>query len=145
MNLPRITRIDWISNMLNTPEELNDLTYKIRGCIFEVFNTLGPGLLESIYEKALMLEFKAQGISAMNQVTLPATYKGVDLQMDLRLDILVENQVVIELKSVEKLLPVHFKQIDTYLKLADKQLGFLVNFNTNSIYNEIRIFKNKRI
>ena len=123
--------------MLNTPEELNDLTYKIRGCIFEVFNTLGPGLLESIYEKALMLEFKAQGISAMNQVTLPATYKGVDLQMDLRLDILVENQVVIELKSVEKLLPVHFKQIDTYLKLADKQLGFLVNFNTNSIYNEI--------
>ena len=116
--------------MLNTSKELNDLTYKIRGCIFEVYNTLGPGLLESVYEKALMVEFKAQGINASNQVMLPVVYKGINLETDFRLDILVENQVVIELKSVEHLLPVHYKQIDTYLKLAGKQLGFLVNFNT---------------
>lgn len=123
--------------MLNTSEELNDLTYKIRGCIFEVYNTLGPGLLESAYENALMIEFKAQGINASNQVMLPVVYKGINLETDFRLDILVENQVVIELKSVEHLLPVHYKQIDTYLKLAGKQLGFLVNFNTDSINSNI--------
>ncbi len=123
--------------MLNTSKELNDLTYKIRGCIFEVYNTLGPGLLESVYEKALMVEFKAQGINASNQVMLPVVYKGINLETDFRLDILVENQVVIELKSVEHLLPVHYKQIDTYLKLAGKQLGFLVNFNTDSINSNI--------
>ncbi len=123
--------------MLNTSKELNNLTYKIRGCIFEVYNTLGPGLLESVYEKALMVEFKAQGINASNQVMLPVVYKGINLETDFRLDILVENQVVIELKSVEHLLPVHYKQIDTYLKLAGKQLGFLVNFNTDSINSNI--------
>ena len=121
----------------NTSKELNDLTYKIRGCIFEVYNTLGPGLLESVYEKALMIEFNAQGINASDQVMLPVIYKGVDLGTDFRLDILVENQVIIELKSVEHILPVHFKQIDSYLKLSGKQLGFLVNFNTDSINNDI--------
>lgn len=131
--------------MLNTSKELNDLTYKIRGCIFEVYNTLGPGLLESVYEKALMIEFKAQGINASNQVMLPVVYKGINLETDFRLDILVENQVVIELKSVEHLLPVHYKQIDTYLKLSGKQLGFLVNFNTDSINNNIHRRINTKI
>ena len=131
--------------MLNTSKELNDLTYKIRGCIFEVYNTLGPGLLESVYENALMIEFKAQGINASNQVMLPVVYKGINLETDFRLDILVENQVVIELKSVEHLLPVHYKQIDTYLKLSGKQLGFLVNFNTDSINNNIHRRINTKI
>ena len=123
--------------MLNTPKELNNLTYKIIGCIYEAYNTLGPGLLESVYEKALMLELNVLGITAKNQVFLPVIYKGVGLETDFRIDILVENQVIIELKSVENLLPVHFKQVDTYLKLSGKQLGYLVNFNTASINNNI--------
>ena len=84
-----------------------------------------------------MIELARQGINASNQVAIPVEYKGQSLGLDFRLDILVEDEVILELKSVEKLLPVHFKQVDTYLKLTGKKLGYLVNFNTSAIQSDI--------
>ncbi len=109
--------------------ELNDLTYKIRGAIFSVFNELGPGLLESVYEAALSYELNEIGLKNKTQVALPVSYKDVVLEIGYRIDILVEDQIIIEIKSVETLHDVHKKQLLTYLKLSDKKLGILVNFN----------------
>ena len=110
--------------------ELNELTYKIRGVFFEVYNQLGPGLLESVYEMALMKEFELLGIKAKSQVALQVTYKGEYLELGFRIDILVESKVIIEIKSVKELEDVHKKQLLTYLKLSEIQVGFLINFNT---------------
>ncbi|MBO5539810.1 MAG: GxxExxY protein [Muribaculaceae bacterium] len=117
--------------------KINELSYKIRGCIFNVYNTLGPGLMELVYEKALMCEFNSQGIKASEQVGIPVIYKGIDLGIDYRMDIVVEDTVVLELKSVEHLLPVHFKQLKNYLHLTQKPLGLLINFNTDNIDKNI--------
>jgi GxxExxY protein len=123
--------------------EVNDITYKIRGCIFKVYNTLGPGLLESVYEAALMHEFKKKGIRAQNQVALPVLYDDVVLEIAFRIDILVEDSIIIELKSVEEFSKVHYKQLLTYLKLANKEIGILVNFNSDDINeNTKRIINN---
>jgi GxxExxY protein len=123
--------------------EINDITYKIRGCIFKVYNTLGPGLLESVYEAALMHEFKKKGIMGQSQVTLPVLYDDVMLELGFRIDILVEDTVIIELKSVEEFSKVHYKQLLTYLKLANKEIGILVNFNSDDINeNTKRIINN---
>ena len=106
-----------------------ELSYQIRGAAMEVYNTLGPGLLESIYHKAMICELKSRGLSVKSEVPVEISYKGVVLEEDsLRLDILVENQIIIELKSVEYLSPIHFKQLRTYLKLCKKELGWLINF-----------------
>ena len=116
----------------------NDGTRPILDSIYEVYRHLGPGLLESVYEEALMIEFASRGIHAQRQVPVRATYKGRDLGMDFIMDILVEDSIVLELKSVEELHPVHYKQLLTYLKLADKQLGLLVNFNEHILKNGIK-------
>lgn len=113
--------------------EFNDLSYKIIGCVYTVYNKLGPGLLESVYEKALLIELSNCGLTARSQQVIKIDYDGVPLDLDLRLDIIVEDAIVLELKSVEKLLPVHFKQLFTYLRLADKRLGLLINFNVDNI------------
>lgn len=118
--------------------EVNDITYKIRGCIFKVYNTLGPGLLESVYEAALMYEFKKKDIMAQSQVTLPVLYDDVILELGFRIDILVKDAVIIELKSVEEFSKVHYKQLLTYLKLANKEIGILVNFNSDDINNSTK-------
>ncbi len=123
--------------------DINDLTYIIRGCIFNVYNKLGPGLLESVYEQALMIELRKAGIKANNQVPVDIVYDGQKLEHDFRLDILVNDAIILELKSVEALKPVHFKQLQTYLKLADKRLGLLINFNENNIRNGIHRIANK--
>ena len=123
--------------------DINDLTYLIRGCIFNVYNKLGPGLLESVYEQALMIELRNAGIKANNQVPVNIVYDGQKLEHDFRLDILVNDAIILELKSVEELKPVHFKQLQTYLKLADKRLGLLINFNENNIRNGIHRIANK--
>lgn len=115
----------------------NELTYIIRGCIFRVYNKLGPGLLECVYEKALMRELQSSGLKACNQVEIDIDYDGVPLQLGLRMDILVEDKVIIELKSVEKMTPLFSKQLYTYLKLSNKHLGLLVNFNVDNILNGI--------
>ncbi|GAB3652761.1 GxxExxY protein [Echinicola sediminis] len=108
----------------------NSLSYKIRGAIFRVHSELGPGLLESVYEKALILELKEVGLVVKSQVPVPVIYRSVKLAMGFRLDLLVEDQVILEIKSVENLLNVHKKQLLTYLKLSKRSLGFLINFNS---------------
>lgn len=115
----------------------NEITYKIRGAIYKVYNDFGPGLLESVYEAALCHQLRKEVLTVENQVKLDVVYDGVVLPVDFRLDILVEKSVIIELKSVEELKPVHHKQLMTYLRIAKKHVGILVNFNTDRIDNEI--------
>ncbi len=117
--------------------EENELSYKIRGCIFTVYNKLGPGLLESAYEAALVYELKKENLEVKNQLALPMIYEEIKMEIGYRSDILVENKVIIELKSVENLLDVHHKQLITYLKLSGLKLGLLVNFNSDDISKSI--------
>src|SRR5690606_18547046 len=107
----------------------NDISYKIRGAIFNVYNAFGPGLLESVYVEALLSELKNQELSVEKEVPLPVYYNNTKLGVGFRIDILVENKVLIEVKSVENLAEVHHKQVITYLKLSGLKLGILVNFN----------------
>lgn len=116
----------------------NQLSYQIRGAIFEVYNTLGPGLLETVYEEALCFELHQRGLKVERQLEVPIRYKEASLSTPLRLDIIVEDQIIIELKSVKELLDVHYKQLLTYLRLMNKSLGILVNFNTDDISSSIR-------
>ena len=116
----------------------NQLSYQIRGAIFEVYNTLGPGLLESVYEEALCFELHQRGLKVERQLEVPIRYKEASLSTPLRLDVIVEDQIIIELKSVKELLDVHYKQLLTYLRLMNKSLGILVNFNTDDISSSIR-------
>ncbi len=115
----------------------NDISYKIRGCIFKVYNNLGPGLLESAYEAALQYELGKDDLQVRSQVALPMVYESIRVDIGYRLDLLVENKVIIELKSVESLLNVHHKQVITYLKLSGFKLGLLVNFNADDISKSI--------
>lgn len=112
---------------------VNEITYEIRGAIYEVYKTLGPGLLESVYEEALTFELQQRGLKVERQVQVPIEYKGNTLKTELRLDMLVEDKVIIELKSVKELLDVHFKQTLTYCKLLNKRIGILVNFYVDDI------------
>ena len=116
----------------------NELTYEIRGAIFDVYNTLGPGLLESVYEEALVFELEQRGLKVERQVEVPIQYKGNELKTPLRLDLLIENQIIVELKSVEEMKPVFAKQLLTYLRLLDKRVGLLVNFNTSNLRESIK-------
>lgn len=114
----------------------NEISYEIRGAICDVYKELGPGLLESVYEEALVCELTNRGLKVERQRKVPVVYKGVLLSSELRLDVIVEDLVIVELKSVAELLPVHFKQILTYLRLTGKHLGILVNFNTDDIVHK---------
>ena len=116
----------------------NELTYEIRGAIIDVYNELGPGLLESVYEEALAFELKERGLKVERQVEVPIRYKGNELKTPLRLDLLIENQVIVELKSVEEMKPVFAKQLLTYLRLLNKRVGLLVNYSSNNIREGIR-------
>ena len=111
----------------------NELTYAIRGAIFDVYNELGPGLLESVYEEALVYELQQRGLKVERQLEVPIRYKGAELKTPLRLDLLIENTIIVELKSVEEMKPVFAKQLLTYLRLLDKHVGLLVNFTTDNI------------
>ena len=115
----------------------NEITYEIRGAIYDVYKELGPGLLESVYEEALCFELEQRGLSIERQKQVPVIYKGSRLKTDLRLDILVEDKVIVELKSVEEMKKVFSKQLLTYLRLMDKRIGILVNFNTDNILTSI--------
>lgn len=121
--------------------ELNELTYQIRGAIYKVHRSLAPGLLESVYEAALVYELKSLGLKVQNQVGFPVNYNGVKLDMGFRLDLLIDDVVVVEIKSVEVLHDVHKKQLLTYLKLAEKKIGFLVNFNSVSLKDKESIIR----
>lgn len=115
----------------------NDLSFKIRGAIFEVYNCLGPGLLESVYVAALECELKVKGLDVKREVPVPVYYKDMRLDMGFRLDLLVENKVIVEVKSVETMSAVHHKQMLTYLKVTNLKLGILVNFNVLNIKDAI--------
>lgn len=115
----------------------NEISYKIRGAIFKVYNTLGPGLLESAYEAALMYEIAKLGLNVNSQVALPLVYDEIKMEVGYRIDLLIEDKVIIEIKSVENLAEVHHKQVITYLKLSGKKLGLLVNFNCVKIDESI--------
>ena len=115
----------------------NELTYQIRGAIFEVYNNLGPGLLESVDEEAMVFELQQRGLKVERQKEVSINYKGNILNSPLRLDLLVEDRIVIELKSVEEMKPVFWKQTLTYLRLLNLHIGILVNFSTNSIKDDI--------
>ena len=122
---------------------MKDISYKIIGCAYEVHRILGPGLLESVYHKALVQELKLRGFKVKSEVDIEINYKGVNVGSDLRLDIIVNDTIIIELKSVETILPIHKKQLLTYLRLTNLQLGLLINFNTNLLKDGItRIVNN---
>ena len=110
-------------------ERLKALSYQIRGAAMEVYNQLGPGLLESIYEKTLIAELRLRNIKVKSQVPVQVVYKGNVVSNDLRIDLLIDDTIIVELKSVEELSSLHYKQIRTYLKLTNKPLGWLINFN----------------
>jgi GxxExxY protein len=110
-------------------ENINDLTYKIIGCAFKVHSVLGPGLLESTYEHCLSQEMFLKGLSFERQVGLPVIYENSKLDAGYRIDLMVEKKVILELKSVDQIAPIHKAQLLTYLKLSGKRIGLLINFN----------------
>ena len=118
--------------------ENNFLTDAIIGAAISVHRELGPGLLESVYEKCLALELTKSGIQVSSQKEIPLTYKGLALESGFRADLIVENKVLIELKSVDQLLPVHTAQVLTYLKLTNLRTALLINFNVQLLKNGIK-------
>ena len=121
----------------------NSISYDIRGAAFKVYSRLGPGLFESVYEAAIMFELKKKGRKVRSQVELPVIYEEEKLELGFRLDLLVDELVIVEVKSVEALAPVHYKQLLTYLRLTGLKLGLLINFNTDEIEKSIvRIVNN---
>jgi len=120
----------------------NELSYKIIGVALEIHKNIGPGLLESAYENALAFDLKEMGYEVKQQVPMPFIYKDVKQDVGYRIDLIVENKVLIEIKSVENLAPVHFAQTLTYLKLSGLKLGLLVNFNTKTLKEGIHRIAN---
>lgn len=114
----------------------NDITYQIRGAIYDVYKNLGPGLLESVYEEALVYELEKRGLTVERQKEVSIQYDGHVLKTPLRLDLLVEGRVVVELKSVKEMQDVFWKQTRTYLRLLGLRVGILVNFNTDDILDD---------
>jgi GxxExxY protein len=118
--------------------DVNTLSNVVIGAAIDVHRTLGPGLLESAYETCLCHELDLRGIEYKKQIQLPVKYKSIQLDCGYRLDILIENKIVIELKSVEKILPIHDAQLLTYLKLGGWQLGMIFNFNVSLLKHGIK-------
>lgn len=119
-------------------QELNNLSESVIGAAIEVHRQLGPGLLESVYEVCLYSELKSLGMQVQRQVPLPITYKGVVLEEGMRLDLLVGRSLIVELKAVEALLPIHSAQVITYLKLSKLPSGLLLNFNVTVLRQGIK-------
>ena len=112
--------------------QLEALSYEIRGAAMDVYNHFGPGLLESLYESAMIAELQMRDIKVESQVPVKVVYKGQIICPDYRLDLLVDDLIILELKSVQELTSLHYKQLRSYLKLMNKPLGWLINFNENN-------------
>jgi len=124
-----------------TQKAINQLTKEILGCAIEVHKEFGPGMLEKTYEKAMLILLQEKGLKAESQLEVPVLFKGIEIDHALRLDILVEDLIVVELKAVENILPVHEAQLLTYLKLLKKPKGILINFySTNLFYQGQKTF-----
>ena len=119
-----------------TKKYLNELTYKVIGCAIEVHKHLGPGLLESVYEKCFLRELNIRGIEYKNQIWVPLEYKGLLLDTELRLDVLVEDILCVELKAQEGLLPVHDAILLSYMQMLQKPKGILINFHSVNIFKD---------
>jgi len=115
----------------------NDISYKIIGAAIEIHKSIGPGLLESAYENALAYDLKKLGFNVRQQVSMPFIYKEVKQEVGYRIDLLVNSKVIIEVKAVETVAPVHFAQLLTYLKLSGIKLGLLINFNSKTLKSNI--------
>lgn len=120
--------------------KFDELSSRVIGCAIEVHKTFGPGLLESTYEQCLVREMALSGISLRRQYPLPVEYKGVKLDCGYRVDLLVEDQLIIGLKSVERMLPIHEAQLLTYMRLANIKVGLLMNFNVTRLKDGIKRF-----
>ncbi len=120
----------------------NELSYKIIGVALEIHKNIGPGLLESAYENALAFDLNELGLEVRQQVPMPFIYKEVKQDVGYRIDLIVENKVLVEIKSVENLAPVHYAQTLTYLKLSGLKLGLLINFNTKTLKEGIHRIAN---
>jgi GxxExxY protein len=125
-----------------TIEELNLLTETVIGAAIQVHRELGPGLLENVYSECLAIELAGCGLHALREVTIPLRYKNVAVKNAYRLDFLVEDSLIIECKTVEQILPIHSAQVLTYLKLTDKRLGLLINFNVEILHKGIKRIAN---
>ncbi len=112
----------------------NDISFKVRGILFNIYNKLGPGLYESVYEEILAYELNKANLSFTRQKALPVVWEEIKLDQGFRADIIVENKVIIEIKSIEGIFNVHLKQLLTYLRVSDLKLGLLVNFNDEPLY-----------
>jgi GxxExxY protein len=119
-----------------TKKYLDNLTYKVIGCAIEVHKQLGPGLLESVYEKCFVRELALQGINYKQQLWVPIEYKGLELDTELRLDILVEDILCVELKSTDDFHPIHDAVLLSYMRMLKKPKGILINFNCINIFKE---------
>lgn len=119
-----------------TKKYLNELTYKVIGCAIEVHKQIGPGLLESVYEKCFLRELSLRDIAYKNQLWVPLNYKGLELDTELRLDVLVEDILCIELKAQEGILPVHDAILLSYMQMLQKPKGILINFHCVNIFKE---------
>jgi GxxExxY protein len=119
-----------------TKKMITRLSYEIMGYAIEVHKELGPGLLESIYEKCLIFELNKNGFNVVNQLSIPIKYKDIELDSNFRLDLLVNDLIIVEIKSVVQLLPIHQAQLLTYMKLLKKPQGLLLNFNSTNLSKE---------
>ena len=119
-----------------TKKVVVQITFDIIGCAIEVHKALGSGLLESVYEKCMIKEMELRGMTSQSQLKIPINYKGYILDADLRLDLLVEDIIVVELKAVEKLNPLHLAQVLSYMRLLNKPKGIVINFCCNNIFKE---------
>jgi GxxExxY protein len=117
-------------------EYIDELSYKIIGCAIEVHKQIGPGLIESVYQKCFERELSIKSLQFETQLWVPLIYKGRDLDVSLRADVLVEDLILVELKAIEGILPVHHAQVLTYMKLMQKPKGILINFNCTNIFRE---------
>ncbi len=119
-----------------TKKFLDNLTYKVIGAAIEVHKELGPGLLESVYHKCMLLELTERGLNYQSELVVPLKYKENIVETELRCDLLIENVIVVELKCVQEIHPVHKAQLLSYMKLLKKPKGILINFNVSNIFNE---------
>lgn len=124
-------------------EKINNITSTIIAASIDVHNNLGPGLFESVYEEILAYKFKKAGLFFQRQFAIPVYYEEVKMDIGFRADFIIENEVILEVKSIEAIHPVHKKQVLTYLRLANKQVGLLINFNEEILKNGITRLINK--